>query len=68
YDVALLYLEQAAWDVQTAIEAYRDDEEWEKAHPLEADEKAKKNKGKNAKSVGMRRFVGSSGPSHALQG
>ncbi|KAI7552257.1 hypothetical protein KC331_g2012 [Hortaea werneckii] len=64
YDVALLYLEQAAWDVQTAIEAYRDDEAWEAAHPLEADEKAK-SKGKSAKSVGMRRFVGSSGPSRA---
>ncbi|KAI6810510.1 hypothetical protein KC340_g17764 [Hortaea werneckii] len=68
YDVALLYLEQAAWDVQMAIKAYRDDEEWEAAHPLEADENAKKNKGKNAKSVGMRRFVGSSGPSRASQG
>ncbi|KAI7207741.1 hypothetical protein KC352_g17677, partial [Hortaea werneckii] len=67
YDIALLYLDQAAWDVQTAIEAFREDEAWEHAHPLEADGKAKKGKeGKSAKSVGMRRFVGSSsGPSRA---
>ncbi|KAI7566533.1 hypothetical protein KC317_g5608 [Hortaea werneckii] len=66
YDIALLYLDQAAWDVQTAIEAFREDEEWEHAHPLEADGKATKRKeGKSAKSVGMRRFVGSSSSSAA---
>lgn len=45
-----------------AVEAYQEDERWEKEHPLEAKEKAKK--GKSAKSVGMRRFVGSSANAH----
>ncbi|KAI7459861.1 hypothetical protein KC357_g9095 [Hortaea werneckii] len=65
YDIALLYLDQAAWDVQAAIEAFREDEAWERAHPLEADGKAtKKNmEAKSARNVGMRRFVGSSSSS-----
>lgn len=56
YDVATLYMEQAEWDLDAAIAAYREDEQWEKEHPLEAQQKAKK--GKSAKNVGMRRFVG----------
>ncbi|KAI7389333.1 hypothetical protein KC336_g17171, partial [Hortaea werneckii] len=65
YDIALLYLDQAAWDVQAAIEAFREDEAWERAHPLEAEGKATKTKreGKSARNVGMRRFVGSSSSS-----
>jgi len=56
YDVALLYLQQADWDLEVAMQAYGEDEKWEREHPIEAREK----KGKtNAKSVGMRRFVGS---------
>lgn len=58
YDVALLYLKQAEWDLEMAIAAYREDEQWERDHPLEA--KQKGNKGKHAKDVGMRRFVGAS--------
>ena len=58
YDVALLYLQQADWDLDLAVGAYQEDERWEKEHPLEAKEKAKK--GKGAKSTGMRRFVGTS--------
>lgn len=58
YDVALLYLKQAEWNLESAIAAYREDEQWEKDHPLEAKQKGKK--GKNAKEVGMRRFVGAS--------
>ena len=56
YDVALLYLKQTEWDLESAIEAYTDDEQWEKDHPLEAKQKIKK--GKNVKDTGMRRFVG----------
>lgn len=56
YDVALLYLKQSDWNLENAIEAYREDEQWEKEHPLEAKQKAKK--GKSAKDTGMRRFVG----------
>ena len=55
YDVALLYLQQTEWDLETAIEAYKDDERWEKEHPLEARQKIKNGK---AKDAGMRRFVG----------
>jgi hypothetical protein len=56
YDVALLYLQQADWDLDVAIQAYKDDERWEKEHPLEAQAKVKK--GKSPKTVGMRRYVG----------
>lgn len=38
------------------MEAYKDDERWEKEHPMEAKQKVKN--GKKAKDVGMRRFVG----------
>lgn len=55
YDVATLYMQQAEWDLDAAVEAYKEDERWEKEHPMQAREK-----GKRAKSVGMRRFVGSS--------
>lgn len=56
YDVALLYLKQEDWNLDAAIEAYKDDERWEKEHPLQAKQQVKK--GKKAKDVGMRRFVG----------
>lgn len=58
YDVALLYLQQVDWDLDAAVDAYREDERWEREHPLAAMEKVKK--GKSAKSAGMRRFVGAS--------
>ncbi|CAM1505374.1 Fc.00g110110.m01.CDS01 [Cosmosporella sp. VM-42] len=44
YDIALLYLEQASYDLQVATEAYFDDEEWEKAHPHETGGKGKATK------------------------
>jgi len=56
YDVALLYLEQVEYDLSAAIEAYKDDERWEKEHPLEAN--IGKGKGKTRQSVGRRRFTG----------
>ncbi|KAH9900357.1 hypothetical protein F4778DRAFT_137672 [Xylariomycetidae sp. FL2044] len=34
YDVAVLYLEQAGYNLDLAIEAYRADEEWERTHPV----------------------------------
>lgn len=52
YDVALLYLKQADYEYDVAVEAYRDDERWEKEHPLDA-----KDKGKRF-DVGKRRFTG----------
>jgi hypothetical protein len=35
HGVALLYLKQADYGLKAAIEVYRDDERWEKEHPLE---------------------------------
>ncbi|MCJ1483264.1 hypothetical protein MMC06_003431 [Schaereria dolodes] len=46
YDIALLYLKQADYNLDLAIEAYREDERWEREHPLEASSvkgKAKQN-------------------------
>jgi LysM repeat protein len=55
YDVALLYLEQVDYNLEAAIEAYRDDERWEKEHPMEINGKGK---GKTRHEVGKRRFTG----------
>lgn len=52
YDVALLYLKQADYDFDAAVETYRDDERWEREHPLNVKDKAKKS------DVGKRRFTG----------
>ncbi|KAI1393465.1 uncharacterized protein F4822DRAFT_14015 [Hypoxylon trugodes] len=41
YDVAVLYLEQAGYDLQLATEAFFADEEWERAHPVEAARRGK---------------------------
>ncbi|KAI0486623.1 hypothetical protein F4859DRAFT_466299 [Xylaria cf. heliscus] len=35
YDVALLYLDQAGYDVQLAMDTYFADEEWERMHPAD---------------------------------
>ncbi|KAJ0159849.1 hypothetical protein CTA2_9007 [Colletotrichum tanaceti] len=35
YDVAVLYLEQVGYDVAAAMEAYSDDEAWERDHPVQ---------------------------------
>lgn len=58
YDVALLYLEQAEYNLDAAIGAYREDERWEKEHPLDVNTKGKRKQ--TAAAVGMRRFVGGS--------
>jgi hypothetical protein len=55
YDVALLYLEQADYDLEAAIAAYKEDEMWEKQHPIEANIKGK---GKTRQVIGKRRFTG----------
>jgi hypothetical protein len=34
YDVALLYLKQSDFDLDQAIDAYMDDERWERDHPI----------------------------------
>lgn len=54
YDGAQLYLEQHDYDLDAAVEAYQDDEKWEKEHPLQDNGKGKM----SARTVGKRRFVG----------
>ncbi|KAI2618720.1 hypothetical protein GGS26DRAFT_351536 [Hypomontagnella submonticulosa] len=41
YDVAVLYLDQAGYDLEMATEAFFADEEWERTHPVEAAGKGK---------------------------
>ena len=53
YDVALLYLEQASYNLEQAITSFKADEEWEKGHSLEA---AKKGKAKASQSSGRRKW------------
>lgn len=57
YDVALLYLQQAEYNLEQAIEAYRDDERWEKEHQIEASASAK-GKGVSFQNFGRCRFTG----------
>jgi hypothetical protein len=55
YDIALLYLEQVDYDLEAAITSFKDDEQWERDHPMEANIKGK---GKTRQDVGRRRFTG----------
>ncbi|KAI8634532.1 hypothetical protein F5Y19DRAFT_114123 [Xylariaceae sp. FL1651] len=58
YDVALLYLEQAGYDLQHATNAYFADEEWERIHPVEAAGRGKgiiRGGGNNMRSIVRRR-------------
>lgn len=57
YDIALLYLEQVDYDIEAAIEAYKEDERWEKEHPLEGSGKGIYTT-RPRQSVGKRRFTG----------
>ena len=41
YDLALLYLEQAKYDLDIAVEAYLADEKWDREHPMQANVKGK---------------------------
>jgi len=60
YDIALLYLKQSGYDLEVAIAAYKEDEKWEKEHPLEA---ARKGKSSVSQPTARRRwgFGGSGG-------
>ncbi|KAF9734458.1 hypothetical protein PMIN03_000439 [Paraphaeosphaeria minitans] len=65
YDVALLYLQQADYDLEDAIAAFKADERWEKEHPLEA---ARKKKAKDLQSSSKRKWIlGGSGGGLARQ-
>jgi len=54
--VALLYLKEVDYDLKAAIEAYKDDERWEKEHPMVTANV--KGKGKTRNDIGRRRFTG----------
>ena len=58
YDIALLYLEQVDYDLGAAVEAYKDDERWEKEHPMEANRKGKGKQKEKPHDIGKRRFTG----------
>ena len=53
--MALLYLKEVDYDLEAAIEAFKDDERWEKEHPIVSNVKGK---GKTRNDVGRRRFTG----------
>ena len=52
YDIALLYLQQANFNLDLAIETYLADEKWEKEHPIEGFSKG------NTKTKPARRKMG----------
>ncbi|OAG01509.1 uncharacterized protein CC84DRAFT_1153369 [Paraphaeosphaeria sporulosa] len=59
YDVALIYLQQADYNLDDAITAFKADERWEKEHPLEA---ARKGKAKTPQRSSRRKWtLGGSG-------
>ena len=53
YDVALLYLKQANYDLNLAIESYLADEQWEKEHPIEGSSKNKTKQNTPNKRLGL---------------
>ncbi|KAL8656722.1 MAG: hypothetical protein Q9210_000063 [Variospora velana] len=61
YDIALLYLDQAQYDVDSAVESYLSDEKWEREHPLTSS-----SKGKSAPSRSRRKFGTQTGISGQL--
>ena len=50
YDVALLYLQQASYDLNTAVEAHLADVKWEEEHPIAG------SNGKHTQRPGRRKF------------
>lgn len=53
YSVALLYLQQAKYDLDAAIEAYLADEKWEKANPMAGSSKGKANQRPGRRKFGV---------------
>ncbi|KAL9632666.1 MAG: hypothetical protein Q9164_005178, partial [Protoblastenia rupestris] len=51
YDVALLYLQQASYDLNAAVEAHVADVKWEEEHPI-----AGSSNGKHTQRPGRRKF------------
>ncbi|KAL8936246.1 MAG: hypothetical protein Q9211_004276 [Gyalolechia sp. 1 TL-2023] len=53
YDVALLYLNQAKYDVDSAVEAYLSDEKWEREHPMESSSKSQPASSRTSQKFGI---------------
>ena len=53
YEIALLYLKQADYDLDVAVEAYLADERWEREHPIEANMNAKGKKAAPRRKYGF---------------
>lgn len=51
YDIALLYLQQANYDLGNAVESYLADEKWEREHPIEGS-----SNGRASQKPGRRKF------------
>jgi hypothetical protein len=58
YDVALIYLQQADYNLEGAIDNFKADEQWEKEHPMDA---ARKGKAKAEPGKVKRRWLGGGG-------
>ncbi|MCJ1394457.1 hypothetical protein MMC18_007335 [Xylographa bjoerkii] len=52
YDIALLYLQQADYDLEASIAAYKADEKWEREHPLNSNMKGKQPQGPSRRKIG----------------
>ncbi|KAF2396342.1 hypothetical protein EJ06DRAFT_534069 [Trichodelitschia bisporula] len=54
YDIALLYLKQADYDLEIAVEAFKSDEAWEKEHPLQSSgkQRARESNGRRRSRLG----------------
>ena len=53
YDIALLYLRQANYSLDLAIESYLADEKWEKEHPIEGTSKGKSRAQTSGRKFGL---------------
>ena len=53
YDVALLYLKQANYDLDLAVENYLADEKWEREHPMKAKIKGTENRSTTKRRLGF---------------
>ncbi len=66
YDIAVLYLENADYDLAMAVQTYQADEAWEREHPLEAGQS--KGKGtvnkRSWKRASQAAFLRRAGPSN----
>ncbi|KAL9040222.1 MAG: hypothetical protein Q9180_002047 [Flavoplaca navasiana] len=53
YNVAVLYLEQAKYELDAAVEAYLADEQWERDHPIQTCSKSKTTPNRTRRAFGL---------------